>query len=128
MLQISKLDNKSKYKLLGFLIIVGLLILIPITSENFTDENKIHISIHISSTLLGLFLSVVAFVTFFEFRTTRLFLVMCAFITVTCLEIFSIVSYILSEIPPVPNMDSLITHGMICAMLSFFVIGIFRSD
>ena len=128
MLQISKLDNKSKYKLLGFLIIVGLLILIPITSENFTDENKIHISIHISSTLLGLFLSVVAFVTFFEFRTTRLFLVMCAFITVTCLEIFSIVSYILSEIPPVPNMDSLITHGMIFAMLSFFVIGIFRSD
>lgn len=128
MLQISKLDNRSKSKLLGILIIVGLLILVPITSENFTNENKLHISIHISSTLLGLFLSIVAFVTYIEFRITRLFLVMCAFFTITCLEIFSIVSFVMSEIPPAPNVDSLITHGMILAMLSFFAIGIFRSD
>lgn len=127
-MQVSRLDNKLKSKLLGILVLVGLAVLIPITSENLTDENKIHILIHISSTLLGIFLSLVAFVTFSEFRTTRLFLVLCAFTTITTVEVFSIISFILSEIPPSPNMDTLITHGLIFAMLSFFVIGIFRSD
>lgn len=108
--------------------LVGLVVLIPITSENFTDENKIHISIHISSTLLGVFLSIVALVTYFEFKTTRLFLVLCAFTTITAVEIFSIISFVLSEIPPTPDSDSLVTHGLIFAMLSFFAIGIFRSD
>ena len=122
------MDNKSKFKLLGILISIGLIVLIPITSENFTDDNKIHISIHISSTLLGLFLSIVAFVTYFEFRNTRLFLIMCAFTTITILEIFSVISFVLSELPPSPNVDSLITHGLIFAMLSFFAVGIFRSD
>ncbi|KEQ55991.1 hypothetical protein AAA799E16_01688 [Marine Group I thaumarchaeote SCGC AAA799-E16] len=128
LLQISRLTNKSKFKLLGALVLVGLVVLIPITSENFTDENKIHISIHISSTLLGVFLSIVALVTYFEFKTTRLFLVLCAFTTITAVEIFSIISFVLSEIPPTPDSDSLVTHGLIFAMLSFFAIGIFRSD
>lgn len=127
-MQIARLDNRSKSKLLGILITVGLIIIIPITSENFTDENKIHISIHISSVLLGMFLSIVAFLTYLEFKTTRLFLVMCAFFTITSLEIFAIGSFALSEIPPTPNIDSLITHGLIFAMLTFFAIGIFRSD
>ncbi|MBT8251420.1 MAG: hypothetical protein KJO99_01110 [Nitrosopumilus sp.] len=127
-MQIARLDNRSKSKLLGILVTVGLIILIPITSENFTDENKIHISIHISSALLGMFLSIVAFLTYLEFKTTRLFLVMCAFITITSLEIFAIGSFVLSDIPPTPNIDSLITHGLIFTMLTFFAIGIFRSD
>jgi len=127
-LQISRLTNQSKFKLLGILVLVGLIIFIPITSENLTDENKIHISVHISSTLLGFFLSIIAFLTYIEFRKTRLFLVMCAFISITTLEIFSIISFVLSEIPPTPNTDILITHGLIFTMLLFFVIGIFRSD
>lgn len=108
--------------------LIGLLILIPLTSENFTDENKIHISIHISSTLLGVFLSLVALITYSEYKTTRLLLVLCAFVSITTVEIFSVASFVLSEIPPTPNIDSLITHGLIFAMLLFFVIGIFRSD
>lgn len=108
--------------------LIGLVVLIPLTSGNFTDENKIHISIHISSTLLGLFLSIVAFVTYFEFKTSRLFLIMCAFATITSVEVFSIISFVLSEIPPTPDVDSLVTHGLILTMLSFFAIGIFRSD
>lgn len=127
-MQVSRLDNRTKSKLFGLLISVGLIVLIPVTSDNFTDDNKIHIGFHISSTLLGMFLSIVAFLTYDEFRTTRLFLVMCAFFTITTLEIFSIATYALSEIPPTPNFDSLITHGLISAMLTFFVIGIFRSD
>lgn len=128
LLQISRLDNKTKFKLFGILISIGLIVLIPITSNNFTDDNKIHIAIHISSALLGLFLSIVAFLTYFEFKTTRLFLVMCAFSTITVLELFSITTYVIAEIPPTPDIDSLITHGLISAMLSFFAIGIFRSD
>ena len=118
-MHVSRLDNKSKSKLLGILVLSGLVILIPITSENFTDENKIHISVHIASTFLGLFLSLVAVITYFEFKTSRLFLVFCAFATITSVELFSIISYIL---------DTLVTHGLIFTMLSFFVIGIFRSD
>lgn len=127
-MQVSRLDNKSKSKLLCVLVAVGLIVLIPMTSENFTDENKIHVSIHISSIILGLFLSIVAFVTFFEFRTSRLLLVMCAFITITSVELFAIFSFIFSEVPPTPSNDSLITHGLILTMLAFFAIGIFRSD
>lgn len=127
-MHVSRLDNKSKSKLLGILVLSGLVILIPITSENFTDENKIHISVHIASTFLGLFLSLVAVITYFEFKTSRLFLVFCAFATITSVELFSIISYILSDIPPTPNIDTLVTHGLIFTMLSFFVIGIFRSD
>jgi len=128
LLQIARLDNRSKFKILGILVTVGLIILIPITSENFTDKNTIHISIHISSVLLGMFLSIVAFLSYLEFKTTRLFLVMCAFLSITSLEVFAIGSFVLSEIPPTPNTYSLITHGLIFAMLSFFAIGIFRSD
>lgn len=127
-MQISKLDNRSKSKLLGIFVLVGLIILIPITSENFNDENKIHISIHISSVLLGMFLSVVAILTWYEFRTSRLLSVMCAFITITSVEVFSIISFVISDVPPKPNLDSLVIHGLIFAMLSFFVLGIFRSD
>ncbi|ABX13571.1 hypothetical protein [Nitrosopumilus maritimus] len=127
-MQVSTLDNKSKFKLLGILVLIGLVILIPLTSENFTDENKVHIFIHISSALLGLFLSIVALITYSEFKTTRLFLVLCAFATITTVELFSIVSFILSHTPPTPDVDTLITHGLIFTMLSFFVIGIFRSD
>lgn len=127
-MQVSKLDNKSKFKILGILVLIGLVVLIPLTSENFTDENKIHIFIHISSVLLGLFLSVIALITYLEFKTTRLFLVLCAFATITVVELFSIVSYMLSAVPPTPDTDTLITHGLIFTMLSFFVIGIFRSD
>lgn len=127
-MQISRLDNRSKFKLLGILVLVGLTILIPITSENFNDGNKIHISIHISSVLLGMFLSIVAILTYYEFRTSRLLSVMCAFIAITSVEMFSIISFVLSEIPPRPDMDSLVIHGLILAMLSFFALGIFRSD
>jgi len=128
LLQISTLDNKTKSKLLGVLIVIGLLVLIPITSENLTDKNKFHISIHISSSLLGMFLSIIAFLTCLEYRTTRLFLVMCAFTTITSLEIFSIISFAISDVPPIPSVDSLITHSMILMTLLFFAIGIFRSD
>ena len=128
LLQVSRLDNKSKSKLLGILILVGLVIFIPLISENFTDENRIHIFVHISSVLLGLFLSIVALITYFEFKTSRLFLVMCAFATITSVELFSITAFILSDVPPTPDVDILITHGLIFTMLSFFVIGIFRSD
>jgi len=127
-MQISTLDNRSKSKLLGILVVVGLLVLIPITNENFTDENKIHVSIHITSSLLGLFLSIVAFLTYLEFRASRLLFVMCAFITITSVELFAIILFVLSDVPPTPNIDSLITHGLIFLMLSFFAIGIFRSD
>ena len=127
-MQISRLDNRSKFKLLGILVLVGLTILIPITSENFNDENKIQVSIHISSVLLGMFLSIVAILTYYEFRTTRLFSVMCAFITITSVKIFSIISFVLSEVPTSPDLDSLVIHGLIFAKLSFFAVGIFRSD
>ena len=127
-LQIERLSNTTKFKILGAVIAVSLLILIPLSSPNFTLENQYHVVLHICSVIIGTFLSIIGFLTYKAFRTTRLFLVMCAFMSITSLELFSIMSFIMAPHPPIIESDSLITHGIIFVMLLFFAIGIFRSD
>ena len=127
-LQIERLSNATKFKILGAIVAVSLLILIPLSSPNLSLENQYHVALHISSVIVGTFLSIMGILTYKAFRTTRLLLVMCAFMSITSLELFSIASFILAPHPPIIESDSLITHGTILVMLIFFAIGIFRSD
>ena len=110
-LQIERLNNTTKFKILATIIVVALLILIPLSSPNFTLENQYHVALHISSVIAGTFLSIMGFLTYKTFRTTRLMLVMFAFMSITSLELFSIVSFIVAPHPPIIESDSLITHG-----------------
>lgn len=83
---------------------------------------------HLVSLILGLFLSIVSGLTFFEFRTKRLFLIMCAFSAIVIAEGVSLLNFIIPIMPMDYNIHSLITHLMILLMLSFFSVGIFRTD
>ncbi|TBR12155.1 MAG: hypothetical protein EPO62_00505 [Candidatus Nitrosotenuis sp.] len=88
----------------------------------------LHAAIHIISIALGTFLSVVGLFTYTTFKTKRLFLMMCAFYAVTAAETFSFVNLVFPFIPSSMGLDGIIAHTLILLMLTFFVIGIFRSD
>ena len=88
----------------------------------------LYFAVHLVSVILGLFLSIVGALTFLEFRTMRLLLVFCAFSAVTVAELVSLVSFAVPILPLDNGLDSLIVHLMILLMLSFFSLGIFRSD
>ena len=127
-MQKSTLTHKKKIKIL--VAIAGFATLVSVTFSlyhNFQD-NEIYFGIHLASVTLGAFLSIVGTLTFLEFRTRRLFLVMCAFIAITLAEGISTVNFIIPIIPIDTNIHSFITHSMILLMLSFFSVGIFRTD
>lgn len=88
----------------------------------------LHAAIHIISIALGTFLCVVGLFTYRSFKTTRLFLMMCAFYAVTAAETFSFINLVFPFIPTNVGLDGLISHTLILSMLLCFVIGIFRSD
>ena len=127
-MQKSQLDNKTKSKILIISIIAVLMISLPLSFSNFMLGNGFHVSIHITAIILAAFLVVVGFLTYREFRTRRLFLVMCAFFAITIAEIVTLSTFVFSFMEPNTNLDSLITHGLILLMLSFFAVGIFRRD
>lgn len=88
----------------------------------------VYVGIHIVSTVLGSFLSVVSFLTYSEFRTKRLLLVTFAFFAISTAEAVSLINYVLPFTALSTGFDAIITHGLILLMLSFFAIGVFRSD
>lgn len=53
---------------------------------------------------------------------------MCAFYAVTAAETFSFINLVSPFIPSSMGLDGIIAHTLILLMLTFFVIGIFRSD
>jgi len=127
-MQKSQLDNKTKFKILIGSFIAVILISLPVSFSNFLDGNGLHISIHIAAIILAAFLSIVGLLTYKEFRTGRLFLVMSAFMVMLVAEIVSLSSFLISTSPFKATVDSLITHSLILVMLSFFSVGIFRRD
>jgi len=128
MMQKSTISNEKKRNLLliitccTFLLSVGFSL-----SRNFSDD-LIYFVIHTVSIILGLFLSIVSALTFSEFKTRRLFLILCAFVAITLAEGVSIINFVIPIMPMDDNLHSLVTHSMILLMLSFFSIGIFRTD
>ena len=128
MLQRAAIDNKTKSKMLVGTVIGFLVISIPISLNSFFDGHGLHIGIHIGAIILGIFLTTVSLLTYKQFRTGRLLLVMCAFLSVVVAEIAAFSTYVFSYMQPTPSFDSLITHSLILAMLGFFAVGIFRRD
>lgn len=53
---------------------------------------------------------------------------MCAFYAVTAAEAFSFINMVFPFIQATMGLDGIISHTLILLMLTFFVIGIFRSD
>lgn len=118
--------TKSKLLLISFLII-GLSSL-PFAFPHILVGHGIYYMIHVASISLGAFLSLIGFFTYKEFRTARLFLVMCAFLAVTVAESFSFVNMIIPITPSPIGFEGIISHGLILLMLTFFASGIFRSN
>lgn len=119
--------TKSKLLIISFLLI-GLSSL-PFAFPHILGGHGAYFVIHVASISLGSFLSLVGFFTYREFKTTKLFLVMCAFLAITVGETFSFVNnMIIPLIPSSFGLDALISHGLILLTLSFFALGIFRSN
>jgi hypothetical protein len=118
--------SKSKLLLISFLII-GLSSL-PFAFPHIMVGHGIYYMIHVASISLGAFLSLVGFITYKEFHTTRLLLVMCAFLAVTVAESFSFVNMVFPIAPSPIGFEGMISHGLILLMLTFFASGIFRSN
>lgn len=122
------LTNKTKSKFLLVLAVGVILISIPLGFQTVTQEEGIHYAIHVISVILGSFLSLVSVLAYFEFKTQRLMLVSFAFIAITFAEGASLVNSVFPFFEPSYGIHALITHGLILVMLTFFAVGIFRSD
>ena len=96
MLLKSQFDTKEKSKILAGLAIAIVLISVPMSLQLFISGYGTHISIHIISIILGGFLTTIGIFTFKQFRSTRLFLVMCAFLTITIMETIVLSTLILN--------------------------------
>lgn len=122
------LTNKTKSKFL-FMFAVGILLIsLPLGIQTVPVEERTYYGIHVVSVILGSFLSLVSILAYFEFRTQRLLLVTFAFIAITVAEATSIVNFVTPFFESTYGIHGFITHGLILVMLSFFSIGIFRSD
>ncbi len=123
------LDHRTKSKLLVISFLLVGLSSLPFAYPHVFVGHGVYFAIHAASIAIGTFLSLVGFFTYREFQTTKLFLVMCAFLAITIGETFSFInSMIIPFIPSSFGMDSLISHGLILLMLAFFALGIFRSN
>ena len=123
-----QLDRRTKLRILFFVSAVFLTSSIPIFYPHFMHGHGLHMGIHTASIILGSFLSVVATITFFEYRTTRLFLMMCAFLAITSAELVFALNTVFVFWASYTSTDSIVTSGMILLMLAFFSVGIFRTD
>jgi hypothetical protein len=122
------LTNKTKSKVLLVLAIGVIMVSIPLGTQNVPEEQRIYYGIHVVSLILGSFLSIISVLAYFEFNTQRLMLVSFAFIAITLAEVTSIVNFVLPFFDAAYGVHGFITHGLILLMLSFFAVGIFRSD
>ncbi len=122
------LDYKTKSKLLVISSLIIGLSSLPFAFPHILVGHGIYFAIHMASISLGAFLSLVGFFTYRDFKTPKLFLIMCAFLAITIGETFSFINMIMPLIPSSLGLDVLISHGLILLTLSFFVVGIFRSN
>lgn len=127
-MQKSTLTIKNKTNLLLVLALAIILISIPIGLDNIDSSKIVYYAIHVVSVIFGLFLSLIGIITFLEFRNTRLLMVFSAFVAITVAESVSLINFIYPFFQSTYSIHDYITHGLIFIMLTFFVIGIFRSD
>jgi uncharacterized membrane protein len=127
-MQKTRLDNRKKFTFL--VIITGIIATIgfPFFLPHFLHGHGVHTSIHLAGIILGSFLSFVAALTYFEYKTPRLLLIFFAFSAITVAEVVSAVNMIVLFWPSYNSIDSMLTHSLILMMLAFFSIGIFRRD
>lgn len=123
------LDYRTKSKLLIISSLLIWLSSLPFAFPHVLAGHGVYFVIHVASISIGAFLSLVGFFTYREFHTTKLFMVTCAFLAITVGETFSFINnMIMPLIPSSFGPDALISHGLILLTLSFFALGIFRSN
>lgn len=122
------LSIKNKTKILVALTIIALVISVPIGFEKVDFAERGYYALHVISVIFGLFLSIVGIMAYLEFKNTRLLMVFAAFLAITVAESTLLVNLVIPMFEITYGIHDLITHGLILTMLSFFIIGIFRSD
>ncbi|MBT8242675.1 MAG: hypothetical protein HKP34_03055 [Nitrosopumilus sp.] len=122
------LTIKDKTNILLTVAVGVLLISIPIGFEKIDSSERGYYAIHVVSLIFGLFLSVLGFLTYREFKSTRLLMVFCAFVAITIAESTSWINLFYPFFDNAYGIHGYITHSLILIMLSFFIVGIFRSD
>lgn len=128
MLQKPTLTIKDKTNILLAITVAVLLVSVPIGFDIVDSSERGYYAIHVVSLIFGLFLSVLGFLTYLEFKNIRLLMIFCAFVAITIAESTSWVNLVYPFFDNVYGIHGYITHGLILVMLSFFIIGIFRSD
>ncbi|AJW69903.1 hypothetical protein [Nitrosopumilus adriaticus] len=122
------LSTKDKTNVLLILAAAILLISVPIGFEKIDSSERGYYAIHVVSLIFGSFLSVLGFLTYREFKSTRLLMVFCAFVAITIAESTSWVNLFYPFFENTYGIHGYVTHSLILVMLSFFIIGVFRSD
>ncbi|MBT8172795.1 MAG: hypothetical protein HKP26_04585 [Nitrosopumilus sp.] len=122
------LSIKDKTNVLLIVAAAILLISVPIGFEKIDSSERGYYAIHVVSLIFGSFLSVLGFLTYREFKSTRLLMVFCAFVAITIAESTSWVNLFYPFFENTYGIHGYVTHSLILVMLSFFIIGIFRSD
>ena len=122
------LSIKDKTNVLLVIAVAVLLISIPIGFEGIDSTERGYYAIHVVSLIFGLFLSVLGLLTYLEYKTTRLLMVFCAFVAITIAESTSLINLLYPFFENSYGIHGYITHSLILVMLSFFIVGIFRSD
>ena len=122
------LTIKDKTNILLVVAVAVLLISVPIGFEKIDSSESGYYAIHIASLIFGLFLSILGFLTYLEFRNTRLLMIFCAFVAITIAESTSLINLFHPFFENTIGMHGYVTHSLILVMLSFFIVGIFRSD
>lgn len=127
-MQKSMLTIKDKTKILVTISIIALVISIPLGFEKVGFSERGYYALHVVSVIFGLFLSIVGIISYLKFKNTRLLMVFSAFLAITTAESASLANLVNPIFETTYGIHDLITHGLILTMLSFFIVGIFRSD
>ncbi|KAF6248016.1 hypothetical protein C6990_00815 [Nitrosopumilus sp. b3] len=122
------LSIKDKTNVLLIVAVAVLFISVPIGFEKIDLSERGYYAIHVVSLIFGSFLSVLGFLTYREFKSTRLLMVFCAFVAITIAESTSWVNLFYPFFENSYGIHGYVTHSLILVMLSFFIIGVFRSD
>ena len=120
--------TKDKTNILLVVALAVLLISVPIGFDSIDPSERGYYAIHVVSLIFGVFLSVLGFLTYREFKNTRLLMVFGAFVAITVAESTSWLNLIYPFFESTYGLHGYVTHSLILVMLSFFIIGIFRSD
>jgi hypothetical protein len=119
----------NKHKLFGLIsILVISALALPVILPHFTHPTMIyHITLHIMSLILAVFLSCVSILAYDRNRNTRMFLMMFGFSLLAIVEIlylFHSTANIQDII--VPIVDAEFSHIILLAMLTLFGIGVLK--